>query len=470
MSKSFQELYEQAVQAAHSPGCKCVGCNKQVPESCNPSYTGSIGSQSSTVATVPTRLPRNPLTRLTLQDILVREANGVVGSLGMVFRSEGDLIRAKELLANVGFRENQTGVYLHPKACFKVCIRRTPDGSASQLVMPAAAETTPFSFDSLCKEAVSMKEEMIEESAGDVTTKISKNQYGEYVVRLYIDGKYQPGSNYFTDDLEDARETAKHMKDNGGSFVPKTAEEKEIAAGEAEAFKSRKEDGERIVESKGDKVHEFNTSSGKITLKLTLDQAMKGNHMGECDADIAELAKVPSIRDQLKKIDPEVLKSELKETGGWDAEELEDHTDNLNRILWIACADIVEEMDDEDLDDDDGEDMEEGFIDEGDTIENYLSESECFWCEETNILTEGMMSESIQRKRVVRDGRVKFILKSNRKGYRIKNGQEIQMSAMEIMKKRRAAKKAWIKKRGRMGSMFSRRRKSYQTRARLHMG
>lgn len=49
------------------------------------------------------------------------------------------------------------------------------------------------------------------------TVKISHNEeYNEYRVRLFVDGAYQAGADYFTDDKQDAKETAKHMKAFGG--------------------------------------------------------------------------------------------------------------------------------------------------------------------------------------------------------------------------------------------------------------
>lgn len=77
-------------------------------------------------------------------------------------------------------------------------------------------------------------------------------------------------------------------------------------------------------------------------LKLTMKQARTGSHSGPCDDDIAYLRTVPAIRRQLVKLDPDTLRKELKEYGAWDATELADHEANLNRWLWIACGDIVE--------------------------------------------------------------------------------------------------------------------------------
>ena len=59
------------------------------------------------------------------------------------------------------------------------------------------------------------------------------------------------------------------------------------------------------------------------------------------DAPVAR-AQERKIRRQLEKINPEDLKRELREYGAWDDEELADHAQNLQRILWIAAGDITE--------------------------------------------------------------------------------------------------------------------------------
>jgi hypothetical protein len=86
----------------------------------------------------------------------------------------------------------------------------------------------------------------------------------------------------------------------------------------------------------------FSTSSGRIELRLTREQAATGSHPGACDADVAHLRTVPAIRRQLDKIAPDVLRAELREYGAWDAVELRDHDRNLSRILWLACGDIAD--------------------------------------------------------------------------------------------------------------------------------
>lgn len=47
-----------------------------------------------------------------------------------------------------------------------------------------------------------------------ITTKTTK-QDGEYRVRLFIDGEYQAGADYFTTDKQDAKDTAAAMVANG---------------------------------------------------------------------------------------------------------------------------------------------------------------------------------------------------------------------------------------------------------------
>ena len=86
----------------------------------------------------------------------------------------------------------------------------------------------------------------------------------------------------------------------------------------------------------------YTTGSGKIEIEITKKQALKGYHSGQCDQDIEGLRKDHKIANQLKMIDSEVLREELRHWGAWNDEELANHEHNLDRILWLACADIVE--------------------------------------------------------------------------------------------------------------------------------
>jgi hypothetical protein len=79
-----------------------------------------------------------------------------------------------------------------------------------------------------------------------------------------------------------------------------------------------------------------------ICLNITKREAMSCSHSGQCDAAVAALRKEPRIARQVKSLDPETLARELYNYGAWDEEELEDHDQNISRMLWIACGDIAE--------------------------------------------------------------------------------------------------------------------------------
>ena len=65
------------------------------------------------------------------------------------------------------------------------------------------------------------------------TTKISKAD-GEYRIRLFIDGQYQAGADYFTDDKQDAIETAAAMQRKAG-LSDKTTENAKAEQAEYDA-------------------------------------------------------------------------------------------------------------------------------------------------------------------------------------------------------------------------------------------
>jgi hypothetical protein len=84
-------------------------------------------------------------------------------------------------------------------------------------------------------------------------------------------------------------------------------------------------------------------SFNRFEIKMTLAQAQEMSHQGQCDEDVAHGRAIPAIKKQLDKLNPEALRAELKEYGAWDANDLSDHDANLNRILWIAAGNFVEE-------------------------------------------------------------------------------------------------------------------------------
>ena len=85
-------------------------------------------------------------------------------------------------------------------------------------------------------------------------------------------------------------------------------------------------------------------SFNRFELNITKAQVLAAYHSGAMDDDIAELAKVPSIARHLKKLDPEQVRAELAEYGAWNEEELQDHAQNLQRILWLGVCNIWEDL------------------------------------------------------------------------------------------------------------------------------
>ena len=90
------------------------------------------------------------------------------------------------------------------------------------------------------------------------------------------------------------------------------------------------------------RTREWQAGSGRdIRIRMTREQWESGSHAGPCDEDIARLATFPSIARQIATWDPDILRDELREYGAWD--ELADHDSNIERMLWIACADLRED-------------------------------------------------------------------------------------------------------------------------------
>ena len=87
----------------------------------------------------------------------------------------------------------------------------------------------------------------------------------------------------------------------------------------------------------------WSAGSGLVELRLTRDQWESCSGQGRQDDNVAELRRVPSVRKQLDALDPARVAAELREYGAWDAEQLANHDDNLDRLLWIACCDLREE-------------------------------------------------------------------------------------------------------------------------------
>lgn len=80
----------------------------------------------------------------------------------------------------------------------------------------------------------------------EATTKISKVD-GEYRVRLFIDGEYQAGADYFTDDKQDAQDTAAHMAANAKHEFDTIAQELDAETAAIRASEQADYDNEQLV-------------------------------------------------------------------------------------------------------------------------------------------------------------------------------------------------------------------------------
>jgi hypothetical protein len=86
----------------------------------------------------------------------------------------------------------------------------------------------------------------------------------------------------------------------------------------------------------------WSDNHGYIELAIDSDDAATGCHSGSCDDDVATLRRKPYIAEQLAALSADVVANVLREYGAWTAEDLANHDDNLSRLLWIACGDIVD--------------------------------------------------------------------------------------------------------------------------------
>ncbi len=95
-------------------------------------------------------------------------------------------------------------------------------------------------------------------------------------------------------------------------------------------------------------------SLGRIEFHMTLEQAETvplSVQQGTADASCLELSQNKEILEQLDKYTPELIAECLSEYGTWDDEQLKDHEENIQRLLWLAASDIQEQEDEEDEED-----------------------------------------------------------------------------------------------------------------------
>jgi len=88
-----------------------------------------------------------------------------------------------------------------------------------------------------------------------------------------------------------------------------------------------------------DMLYWFTSSMGRVGFQLPGQCVIDCMHSGDCQPEVDYW--IPKLDLQ---IDPQALISELSEYGAWDLDELQDHDQNIARIVWIAAGDLQEEI------------------------------------------------------------------------------------------------------------------------------
>jgi hypothetical protein len=87
------------------------------------------------------------------------------------------------------------------------------------------------------------------------------------------------------------------------------------------------------------KLYWHRSGSGRIETQIPEDAISDCSAQGSCDDAVDYWA--PRIA-RPEKAPPELLASELREFGAWDAEQLADDDANWRRWIWTACCDLAE--------------------------------------------------------------------------------------------------------------------------------
>jgi hypothetical protein len=88
----------------------------------------------------------------------------------------------------------------------------------------------------------------------------------------------------------------------------------------------------------------WSSSSGQIELSYTRKQAYSIPLSGAADEAVKDLMKNKNVMFQFSLIPCALIKKILLEYGAWDNEELQDRKTNIERLIWISCLDIQEEL------------------------------------------------------------------------------------------------------------------------------
>ena len=65
---------------------------------------------------------------------------------------------------------------------------------------------------------------------------------------------------------------------------------------------------------------------------------------GPADETVEAIARKPYMSEQLDALSVDAIRSELKQYGAWDEDELADDSENRRRLVWVLGCNAAEEM------------------------------------------------------------------------------------------------------------------------------
>lgn len=78
------------------------------------------------------------------------------------------------------------------------------------------------------------------------------------------------------------------------------------------------------------------------SLNITKAVANECSRSGNNEYSVNYYMNLPKYKKQLLKLDKEQVRQELNDLGAWEDDELKNHEDNLQRLFWLACGNIVD--------------------------------------------------------------------------------------------------------------------------------
>jgi len=78
------------------------------------------------------------------------------------------------------------------------------------------------------------------------------------------------------------------------------------------------------------------------SLNITKAVANECSRSGDNEYSVNYYMNLPKYKKQLLKLDKEQVRQELNDLGAWEDDELKNHEDNLQRLFWLSCGNIMD--------------------------------------------------------------------------------------------------------------------------------